>query len=318
MLFQSFEVYLANLVALLPSQILLSYVILYVLIPKFLIKRKYLIFAIAFLVLLYFSMAMARFLTIYVVENITNRGFPKESIWEILTQIPHLLNRYLLTVLVAPLIMVPIKLVKDRLEARNKIEELEKEKANAQLSFLKAQIHPHFLFNTLNNLYVLTLEKRDEAPEIILKLSAILDYMLYQCNGPTVPLEKEVELLENYIDLEKLRYNERLAIHFETDIQNGYARITPLILLPLVENAFKHGASTSSKDSRIEISLKQSGTCLEMKVHNTKPVSIKASKSGGVGLSNMKSQLELQYKGRHEMSVEEGNDYYRTHLKLEI
>ena len=145
----------------------------------------------------------------------------------------HLYLRYLLPVIVAPMIFIPINLLKDQLEEKSKLEELQKEKVNAQLKFLKSQIHPHFLFNTLNNLYLLTLEKREEAPEVVLKLSEMLDYMLYQCNEPTVTLVKEIELIKNYIELEQLRYDERLEVNFDHKLEDQNAKIAPLILLSL-------------------------------------------------------------------------------------
>ena len=118
---------------------------------------------------------------------------------------------------------------------------------------MKAQIHPHFLFNTLNNLYVLTLQKSDKASDIVLKLSEMLDYMLYKCNENRVTIAQEVQLIQNYIDLEQLRYGDRLELVFNKNIDNHQTQIAPLILVSLIENAFKHGASGSVAVPKIKI-----------------------------------------------------------------
>lgn len=263
-------------------------------------------------------MILTRFLTIYVVEDLIQRGFEKESIWQILTNARHLFARYFHTVILAPMIFIPIKLLKTSLEEKGKIEALEKEKVSAQLKFLKTQIHPHFLFNTLNNLYLLTLEKREEAPEVVLKLSEMLDYMLYQCNVPLVSISKEIALIENYMDLEKLRYDERLGLTFESSLEKQNARIAPLLLLTLVENAFKHGGEGQDGKTHIKIKVTEMEDELNMQVYNTKSNVGNRQQKKGIGLENLKTQLELQYPNKHNLLINETPESYEVALKISL
>ncbi len=129
-----------------------------------------------------------------------------------------------------------MKLEKNALTTELKLKE-------AELKLLKAQIHPHFLFNTLNNLYGLTLEKSDEAPDLVLRLSDILDYILYRCDEKYVPLTEEINMIKNYLEIEKIRYSEKLSLETNFPDKTSAFKIAPLILLPFIENAFKHGVS---------------------------------------------------------------------------
>ncbi|MEO0776944.1 MAG: histidine kinase, partial [Bacteroidota bacterium] len=217
---------------LLPPKIGAAYLLCYYQIPYLIFRRKYLQFFLSFLLSSYFFMILCRILAIHVVEEIFREGiFVQESLFEILTDYKVMLKVYFFRVHTIGLILAIFKLIVDHFEEKHQREILEKEKANAELNFLKAQLHPHFLFNTLNNLYLLTLQKSDKAPEMLIKLSDMLDYMLYQCNAPTVPVGKEVTLIENYIELEKLRYGDRLRLEFKKNIDDCQTPIAPLLLL---------------------------------------------------------------------------------------
>lgn len=319
--YESFKVYLVNLIAILPPQIILSYTLIYFLIPKYIFKKKYVTFIILFILLLYFCTCISRFLTIYVVEDINQRGYEKESLWQIITQYKVLLGRYSFIVFIAPLLMLPFKLIKDRFEERSQIEELKKEKVAAELNFLKAQIHPHFLFNTLNNLYLLTLEKSDQAPGLVIKLSEILDYILYKCNAEYVPLNSEVQLLNNYIELEKLRNGAGLSIEFKVNVDSEDYKIAPLILLTLVENAFKHGVNRDPNNPQVNIVLNVENGKLTFKVENTIPtesVSRMGAGKEGIGLKNMKRQLELSYNKEYSLSQKVIDNFYKTQLIINL
>ena len=184
---------------------------------------------------------------------------------------------------------------------------IEEEKKSMELKLLKNQLNPHFLFNTLNNLYTLTLKKDDKALEIIAKLSEILDFVLYRCNDDFVCIKKEISLLENYISLEKLRYNEnRLDISFTKDIQED-SKISPLILLTFVENAFKHGVINETEKAVIRMNLETKKQQIIFSVENTKPQNETARRSdkSQIGLENVRKQLNLLYPKKHQLEIEE-------------
>lgn len=180
--------------------------------------------------------------------------------------------------------------------AKNREKELEKQKLSVELKALKQQTNPHFLLNTLNNLYALSRKRSEKTPEVILKLSELLKFMLYGIPETFIPLSKEVELIRNYIDLEKLRFGPQLKIETEVSKNLEGVSIAPLLLLPLVENAFKHGASENIGDQEIEVILRLTdSTNLFFGVINTLD-SNRTTNTKGIGLQNLKRQLELQYK----------------------
>jgi LytS/YehU family sensor histidine kinase len=212
-------------------------------------------------------------------------------------------------------------MIKTHFEQRHLGDVLKNEKQRAELNFLKAQIHPHFLFNTLNNLYALTLKKSDQAPETVLKLADMLDYMLYQCDAKSVPIEKELALLDNYIALEKLRYGDRLELSFEKEIDDLHCHIAPLILLSVVENAFKHGASGDAADPHIEMKVQLRNKRLFFRVFNTKPegqVSSDKIQKKGIGTNNVRRQLELVYPDQFTVETNELEDSYETILTIDL
>jgi LytS/YehU family sensor histidine kinase len=199
---------------------------------------------------------------------------------------------------------------------RRKEKVLVEEKLLTELKFLKAQINPHFLFNTLNNIYGLTRKNSAHASEAVLKLSEMLRYMLYETSADRVAIEKEIELIDNYIDIEKLRYSDRLKVIFEKRIDNPKAKIAPLLLLHFVENAFKHGPSESRFEAFIHIHLSLAGEKLEFIVVNSKE-DTDASFTESIGLTNIRRQLELTYPS-HKLDVNVQATEFRTTLALSI
>lgn len=305
-----------------PSIMGASYFLAYFQIPRYIYKKKYWQFAVSFLISIYVFTVSARMLTVYVAEPLLGTDRPFPGMWAIIiVSIDRLIQNYFFTIALGASMMATVKILKSHLEERRKAEQLEKEKHKAELNFLKAQIHPHFLFNTLNNLYTLTLQKSDQAPTTVIKLSEMLDYMLYQCNDKQVPIHKEIKLLNNYIDLERLRYGERLEFSFEQNIDNREAPISPLILLSIVENAFKHGASGAIKKPRIEIDITVIDNLLRARVYNTKPQKTQADPAGykeGIGVSNIKRQLELVYPGAYTLEITEKMGYYSVDLEIQL
>ena len=187
------------------------------------------------------------------------------------------------------------------------------EQQTAELNYLKSQINPHFLFNTLNNLYGLSLESSKKVPSMILKLSDILNYSLYESNQVKVLLEKEVQLVQDFIALEKGRYEERVTVNFNSSIDQS-TEIAPLLLMPLVENAFKHGVKESIDPLNIEIDLNNENGVINFSVVNDIPIQDSSvHKVGGIGLANLRRRLDLLYKGKYELKTyEKGNRYYAS------
>ncbi len=195
----------------------------------------------------------------------------------------------------------------ERKAEQARIHQLEKEKLTTELKFLKAQLNPHFLFNTLNNLYSFVVTGSPKAPEMILGLSGILDYVLYKSQQSSVPLSEEITAIENFINLEKIRYGDRLEINYHT-AGNKSVPVSPLLLLSLVENAFKHGASGDIDNPKITVDIQEKDASIICKVWNTKSShqgELNDAYKEGIGLSNIKRQLNLVYPNNHELKIKD-------------
>lgn len=204
------------------------------------------------------------------------------------------------------------------LEAKKK--EIENEKLTSELRFLKAQINPHFLFNTLNNLYYLAFTNSPNTTEVIAKLSQMMRYMIYDSNHAKVPLMKEIEYMKNYISLEKLRLNEPIPINFEVTGNTNGVLIVPLIFISFLENAFKHGVSNNFAGAWITADILLEGTACIYTVANSKlPQSlVNQEEQSGIGLKNVKRRLELSYPDNFELEIEDTAEEYRVRLKLNL
>ncbi len=302
-----------------PLKMVATYLLVYYQIPKLLQKKKYVQFIVSLVISIAVISIAYRFNNIYIAETIAGLGIEKDSFWDIVTQFDNTYLSYAPRAYFSATTFLVLKMVMDRASVRRELDTLQKEKAIAELNFLKAQIHPHFLFNTLNNLYALTLDKSDQAPEVVAKLSEILDYILYQSRESKVLIQKEVELLENYIALEKLRYGDRLQLSFSHSLENPKAVIAPLILVSIVENAFKHGASGVTKDTAIEIDLEEKAGRIFFRVFNTKAhldQSDEMNYKEGIGVKNVKRQLELTYPNRYTWIVDPQDETYEVQLTI--
>ncbi|MBB4079827.1 sensor histidine kinase YesM [Lewinella aquimaris] len=213
------------------------------------------------------------------------------------------------------------KIMTDWIAENRKKQEVENETMQSELRFLKSQINPHFLFNTLNSLYALTLKKSDKAPDIVIKLSEMMRYMLYECNEPQVPLRKEINYLRNYLDLERLRQREGIDITLEVKGQVVDQQIAPLLLIPFLENSFKHGINAAIRGGFVHAVLQVEQKSIHFELENTKgnvlPRSPDAARpSGGIGLVNVRRRLELLYPNRHQLEITETPSTYAVHLNL--
>lgn len=197
-------------------------------------------------------------------------------------------------------------------------QQLIREKLESELNFLRAQTNPHFLFNTLNNLYVLARKKSDQTADAIMMLSKIMRFVLYECRAPFIALSQESKVIQDYIELEKLRYNERLSVRYTENLANPDAQIAPLLLLPFVENSFKHGASGAIGEVLIEIELSLAAHQLHFWVRNTVDDSDAPTDQGGIGLMNVRRQLELLYPDRYRLVTARQNGHFVADLTLEL
>lgn len=210
-----------------------------------------------------------------------------------------------------------IKLMKCFNEERQAAMLAEKEKVNAELQVLKAQLHPHFLFNTLNNIYSYTQDVSEKASGMIMGLSNLLRYMLYECNKPLVSLDRELDMIHQYLALETARYDNSLDIALQLPSRKTNLLIAPLMLLPFIENAFKHGASQMPEQPWINLHLGVKNDELSMKLINGKPPCT-GKGSPGIGIVNVRKRLELLYPGAHELQINEEEEMFIVNLKLKL
>ncbi len=212
------------------------------------------------------------------------------------------------------LVPIPILFLVWVFEQWKWLQNLKAEKSKTELSLLRAQINPHFFFNTLNNLYALTIKNSKQAPEVILKLSDMMRYTIYEGEKETVKLQDEIEYLNNYIELHRIRYKKTVEITFNHNVDTN-TTITPLLYIILLENAFKHGIETLTENAFIHINLFEDDDFIHFHIENNfDPKEI--NESAGIGLKNLKRRLSLLYNQKHELVVNKSRDTYRATLKI--
>ena len=220
------------------------------------------------------------------------------------------------------LISTILRVITDWWRYQREKQKLLTQSIQTELRFLKSQINPHFLFNTLNNLYALTLKKSDKAPEIVLKLSEILRYMLYECNEKRVLLTKEIHYIHNYLDLERLRQPAEADIRFTTEGKISDQMVAPLLFVPFLENSFKHGLNLHVQGGGfVRLHLAVHGDDLEFFIENSKAERVPRQehpKSGGIGLANVRQRLELLYPDSYNLIVEDEPHRYAVTLQLQL
>jgi two-component system, LytTR family, sensor kinase len=211
-----------------------------------------------------------------------------------------------------------VRNIYNNIKLKQAAQQLLTEKKEAELNYLKAQTNPHFLFNTLNNIYSLARDKSDLAPESILRLSKILRFMLYETGGDYIVIEDELKIMNDYIALEKLRYDDSLQINFTTEIDDIKQSLPPLLLIPLVENAFKHGVSETRNQPFVNIYLSVKQHQLVFMVKNSAEISIAQQPvKENIGLSNLRRQLQLLYK-EYDLSVKQDESIFTSMLKINL
>jgi two-component system, LytTR family, sensor kinase len=196
-------------------------------------------------------------------------------------------------------------------------KEIIKSKLDTELQFLKSQTNPHFLFNTLNNIYVLARKKSELTAPIVMKLSNLLRFTLYESQNQLIFISEEIKVIENYIELEKVRFNENLKITFNQKVENYNQEVAPLVLLPFVENAFKHGAGENRYETNIKINLTLKNSLLTFQIENDTSTVSEVEIVEKIGLSNVRRQLELLYPD-HYLEINKENQKFIVILKLQL
>ncbi|MFV9551257.1 sensor histidine kinase [Algibacter sp. PT7-4] len=223
---------------------------------------------------------------------------------------------YLVVIIVSAfkLLKLNLKHAEATKKLETKILETQLKLKEQELNYLKMQIHPHFLFNTLNTMYGFALRKADETPEMILKLSNLLDYLLYQVDKPFVALNDEINHINDYIELEKMRFNNTLLISFKTKNIPDNIKIAPMLLLPFIENSFKHG-SLKNKMLKISITLHYVNKSIYFEIENTSNNT--TTLENGIGLENIKKRLNLLYNNQYTLEINNQNEIFKVNLKLD-
>lgn len=313
--------------AFLPSHIFLSYSLMYFVIPRFIIKQRYGVAAFWIIVLFFITALISFLIGIFALPTLRYWFFDPEIVKKYIkyqsvsTGIWFGLMAGLRGGITIGGIAAAIKLMKYWYVKEQRNLQLQKENIATQLQLLKAQVHPHFLFNTLNNIYSYSQSASPVTPSLIMGLSDMLRYILYECNKPLVPLSKEIKMLQDYCSLEKVRYDNHLDLQLDVPVLNDELLIAPLLLLPFAENCFKHGASNLLENAWVSISIKTEGNQLKVKMINSKPLDKNnntASGSGGLGISNVKTRLHLLYEGKYELQTTTEEDIYIVTLQLQL
>jgi hypothetical protein len=294
--------------------IVFTYIVAYRLLPRFFAKKKYLEFIAWIIALTILTYVMEGVMFVWYFNALKFTG---SSLW---FQTWSHTQGFLTSGLVGKCgLFLVFKMLKSYYEKMEEKVILVRETANAELQLLKAQVHPHFLFNTLNNIYSFTMNKSPLAGELVLKLSATLNYMVNDCEAPSVPVEKELKMVEDYIGLEKVRYGDRLDMTLEIkgDYQNKM--IAPLLLIPFVENSFKHGSSKMLQHPWIKLKIVIKENVLYMDLNNSKPFqfALQNGKSG-IGLKNVQKRLELLYPNRHDLVIRSIDEEFSIHLQIAL
>ncbi|PWT70990.1 MAG: hypothetical protein C5B59_19085 [Bacteroidetes bacterium] len=294
------------------SEPIFTYIVVYSLWPKYLGRKNYKSF---------FALLTLLILVTYLVDwllsldNYADRstGSLLVSLWN------HSRNFFVDGPLVMCGFFVTVRMLKIWYRKLDEKAMLSKETAEAELQLLKAQVHPHFLFNTLNNIYSFTLSYPPRAAKLIQSLSDTLHYMIIECEPALVDVDKELKMIRDYIKLEKIRYGERLHLNLKIEKESGNKGIAPLLMIPFVENSFKHGTSQMLQDSWIIMDIYVGKENLTFKIKNSKPNQpVSKDHKNGIGLMNVQKRLELLYPDRHVLNIEATEEAFSVYMKVPL
>ena len=292
----------------------LAYFHVYFLLPKLLFRKKIISYILFFLIgLVVFYVIRTELIFIFINNNV----WPESQTPQRGYEFNHILVVFLIGIYDVGL-TTTIKLTLDWIFDRKRIESLQANQLKTELQFLKAQIQPHFFFNTLNNLYALTLERSKQAPEVVLKLSEIMEYILYDAKEPRIRLLNEINYIQNYIDLEKLRYGDKVSVQINMQGNIETQSVPPLLFLPFIENCFKHGAVENNKlNVLIEFEVSRNNV-LRFSVINNYNSFIENKKNHGIGNQNVLRRLELLYKDKFSLDIKTEDESYIVELLIPL
>ena len=302
-----------------PIHMALCYLNIYVLMPIFVFRKKYFLYIVITLSVIFLMVLLKFNLTYFLVST------------EVWPEGPEIINRitlnYTIDMMFGELYVMTfvtaIKITMDWLKEHKRLNDLEKLQLETELQFLRTQVSPHFFLNTLNNIYALTIEKSNKAPKMIIKLSELMKYMLYETKVERLSLEKEILSIQNYLDLERIRSGEKLEIEMEISGEIANKTIAPMLILSFVENAFKHGVNKNIKPVTVKISFDIKGDFLYFSITNPKPAvtgfNRTTKSSGGIGLENVKKRLALGYKSKeYNLTIKDQKDIFVVELKIKV
>jgi len=302
---------LFNMIVWLPLTMLYCYPLLYFIVPRYLLKGNFAAFGlIIFLWVLagYFLNFLFRYYIFIPVQEWMNYKPIVKNPWA---------PASLLAVYITAVMVILVAVFKYWVQKQQDWLRSEKERITAELQLLKAQVHPHFLFNTLNNIYSFSLESSPKTPGLILKLSSLLSYMLYDCNAELVQLEKEISVMKDYIDLEKERYGNKIEISWSIEGDAENKSIAPLLMLPFLENAFKHGTSDQVEKPWLSVDISIRQHTLRCKIVNSKNIN-QPYRNNGIGIQNVKKRLSILYPEKHELKMNDEENFFVVSLLMEL
>ena len=293
-----------------------SYLTVYVFVPKYLYKKKYISFCLSVLLIFAVMYTINSIQSYYGLNKTFNivAGIRKNNFFQLSYLIRLIGNPPLVCGL-----LFSLKSLKNWYLKKMESEELTRANTHAELQLLKSQIHPHFLFNTLNNIYSYSINNKPEAPGLVKKLKQTVHYMVAECNHAYVPLKNELNMIANYIELEKIRYGTRLSMQVELMNPDGNHFIAPLLMIPFVENSFKHGVSQMLDHPRICLKIYVEGNMLHFYLNNSKPPTIEnPDLRKGIGLENVRKRLDLLYPGKHTLLILTTEDSFTVQMDISL
>ncbi len=295
--------------------VIFSCTVVYYLVPVFFVKKKYIQFTLYLLALLIFLLALS--LVNMLINKQMGHAVGGTSSESQLVYLKASIIRILGNPPLICLLLLSLRKIKDWYLKQNENKVLARENSNAELQLLKAQIHPHFLFNTLNNIYFFTLSEPVKAKRLVGKLENLLHYMINECNVPSVLLSKEISMMNDYFELEKIRYHN---LDIDVKINGDYAnkKIAPLLMIPFIENSFKHGTSKMLKEPWIRLMIQLDEHMLHFVLVNNKPVEAYTNRGYGIGLSNVKKRLSLLYPQKHCLNIEPTENTFTVNMQIPL
>jgi len=296
------------------AKIIFTYYVCYYAIKKIVLKKKRLPWAIA-------EILFVLFLCIIIDRVITNELIVPVAYKHTIATAPVFEPRRVMIVILfavfASGLMIAIKSVSNQLDAVEREKYLMKEKLESELKFLRNQINPHFLLNTLYNIYAMARKGSEETAESVMRLAELLQFMLYESGGNLIPLHDEIKVLEDYLELEMIRYDNRLSVSFNKEVDSTPYTITPLLLLPYLENAFKHGVSETRFESFINLDIKVKDGLLNFEIENSHDPSRQEGEKKKIGLGNARRQLELTYRD-HKLEINDTGSVFKLNLFINL